>query len=217
LHSVLPKGYSKGTIRKVGSIRMSWTDKVTGLSWETVQDILKQYEDLGPLPGILAPMIESFLPILPLVAILIANVNAYGFGEGFLLSWIGVFIGSIIVFALVRKFGGRFGQFIERKYPRSRTFIHWLEKNGFTTIFLLACFPFTPSSLVNVVAGLSKVPSHTFVTATALGKGVMIFLVSFAGHDLGQLLQKPWKIALVLFVFILMWLFGRKLESKFFK
>jgi uncharacterized membrane protein YdjX (TVP38/TMEM64 family) len=151
------------------------------------------------------------------MAILIANVNAYGFAESILLSWIGVFIGCMTVFGLVRKFGGRFRHFIDRKYPRSQKFIHWLERNGFTTIFLLACFPFTPSSLVNVVAGLSKLPVLTFVIATALGKAVMIFIVSFAGHDLNQLFKQPWKIALILVVFTLMWVMGRKVEAKFMK
>jgi uncharacterized membrane protein YdjX (TVP38/TMEM64 family) len=196
---------------------MTWMDKISALSWEDIERTLKEYESWGPLPGILATMIESFIPVLPLVAIVIANVNAYGFWEGILLSWIGVVIGSVSVFMLARKFGRRFRGFIERKYPRSQRFIHWLEQHGFTPIFLLACFPFTPSSLVNIVGGISKVPIHTFVTATLLGKGVMIFLVSFAGHDLANLFKQPWKIGLIIVVFVLMWFVGRKLESKYFK
>lgn len=196
---------------------MNWIDAISGLSWENIEVILKKYELLGPVPGILAAMIESFIPVLPLVAILIANVNAYGLGEGILLSWIGVVAGSVTVFVLARRFGGKLRGFMERKYPRSQKFIHWLDKHGFTPIFLLACFPFTPSSLVNIVAGISKVPVRIFIAATALGKGVMIFLVSFAGHDLGNLFNQPWKLALVIAVFALMWLSGRKLESKYFK
>lgn len=196
---------------------MNWIETITSLDWQDVEHWLKQYEQLGPLPGILAPMAESFLPVLPLVAILVANVNAYGLGEGILLSWVGVVLGSVSVFAIFRKFGGRLRGWIERKYPKSEKFVHWLERHGFTPIFLLACFPFTPSSLVNIVAGLSKVPLHTFVVATALGKGVMIFLVSFAGHNLDNLFRQPWKIALILCVFFIMWLSGRKLESKYFK
>ncbi|WP_054817012.1 MULTISPECIES: TVP38/TMEM64 family protein [Paenibacillus] len=196
---------------------MNWMETITSLDWHDVEHWLKQYEALGPLPGILAPMAESFLPALPLVAILIANVNAYGLGEGVLLSWIGVVCGSISVFAIFRKFGGRLRGWIERKHPRSEKLVHWLEQHGFTPIFLLACFPFTPSSLVNIIAGLSKVPMHTFVLATALGKGVMIFLVSFAGHNLDSLLKHPLKIALIFLVFFIIWLFGRKLESKYFK
>jgi uncharacterized membrane protein YdjX (TVP38/TMEM64 family) len=71
--------------------------------------------------------------------------------------------------------------------------------------------------LVNVIAGLSKLPVHTFVLATALGKGVMIFMISYAGHDLDQLLKQPWKFALIAIVFTFMWVLGRKLEAKFFK
>ncbi|KPV59037.1 hypothetical protein QJ48_13195 [Paenibacillus sp. A3] len=196
---------------------MSWKETISRLSWQDIEHWLKQYEALGPLPGIIGPMIEAFIPALPLVAILIANVNAYGLGEGFLLSWIGVVAGALCVFLIFRKFGARFRGWIERKYPASRKFIHWLETHGFTPIFLLACFPFTPSSLVNIVAGLSKVPLHTFIVATILGKGVMIFLVSFAGHDLANLLRQPWKIALIVAVFVIMWLFGKKVESKYFK
>ncbi|MCZ8522146.1 MULTISPECIES: TVP38/TMEM64 family protein [Paenibacillus] len=196
---------------------MSWNETLSRMNWHQIENWLKQYEALGPVPGIVAPMVESYIPVLPLVAILVANVNAYGLAEGFLLSWIGVVLGSVSVFAIVRRFGGRIRGWIERKHPRSQRLIHWLETHGFTPVFVLACFPFTPSSLVNIVAGISRIPFHTFAVATALGKGVMIFLVSFAGHDIGGLLRQPWKIALVLGVFALMWLMGRKLEGKYFK
>lgn len=178
---------------------------------------MKQYEALGPLPGVLVPLIESYLPVLPLIAILIANVNAYGLVEGILLSWIGVVCGAISVFWLARRFGGRLRGYIERKYPQSKRWISWVEQHGFTPIFLLACFPFTPSFFVNVASGISRLPFHTFVTATMLGKGVMIFLVSFAGHDLDQLLGQPWKIVLIAVFFLLMWFLGRKVESRYMK
>jgi uncharacterized membrane protein YdjX (TVP38/TMEM64 family) len=190
-------------------------ESFTDLSWQQVKEVLYHYEQLGPLAGIAVPMIEAFLPFLPLVAILVANVNAYGLWEGWLLSWIGVVAGAVCVFALARRFGGRFRLFIERKYPKSQTFIHWLERRGFTLVFLLACFPFTPSSLVNIVAGISKLPFHTFITATLLGKGVMITFVSLAGQDLGNVLEKPWKLIVIIAVFVLMWLAGRKLESRY--
>lgn len=196
---------------------MTWLDRIRSYSWEDIEHVLKQYEALGPLPGILAPMIESFIPVLPLVAILIANVNAYGLVEGIVLSWIGVVVGAVSVFLLTRRFGGRLRGYIERKYPQSKRWIEWVEKHGFTPIFLLACFPFTPSFFVNVASGISRLPFHTFVIATALGKGVMIFLVSFAGHDLHLLLKQPWKIIVIVVFFVLMWFLGRKVETRYMK
>ncbi|MFC3769743.1 TVP38/TMEM64 family protein [Paenibacillus sp. GCM10012303] len=196
---------------------MSGSLDLFGVTLEDVQRMLNQFEALGPFPGILAAWLESLLPFLPLVAILIANVNIYGLGEGFLLSWIGVFSGAVTVFWIVRRFGGRLRHFIERKSPRSTRLIHWLERHGFMPIFLLACFPFTPSFLVNLVSGLSKVPFHTFITATALGKGVMILMVSVVGYDLFDLFKQPWKLVLIVAMFILMAYTGRKIESKYFK
>ncbi|MFC0216624.1 TVP38/TMEM64 family protein [Paenibacillus chartarius] len=196
---------------------MSFTFELSTFNWQQLDEWLTQFEAMGPIPGILVPMSESFLPFLPLVALIVTNVNAYGFWEGLLLSWIGVVLGSISVFLLVRAFGRRFRGFIERKLPRSEKFIHWVETNGFMPIFILACFPFTPSSVVNIISGLSKLEIHKFAIATLLGKGIMIALVSFAGHDLASLLHQPWKLALIVVGFILLWLIGRKLESKFMK
>jgi uncharacterized membrane protein YdjX (TVP38/TMEM64 family) len=196
---------------------MSWVDKLAGWTWEDIEHYLNRYESLGPLPGILAPFIESLIPILPLIAIIVANVNAYGLWEGALLSWIGVVSGAMCVFLFFRKFGGRFRLFIERKYPKSKTFIVWLEQHGFTPIFVLACFPFTPSAFVNIVAGISKLPRLVFLIATSMGKAVMIILVSFAGNDLGSLFKQPWKMVVIALVFLLIWLTGKKLESRYTK
>jgi uncharacterized membrane protein YdjX (TVP38/TMEM64 family) len=186
-------------------------------NWEDIERLLNQYEALGPLPGIIAAWIESLLPFLPLVAILIANVNAYGLWEGIFLSWIGVVTGAISVFWLFRRFGEKFSSFVDRKWPRSRKLTHWLEQKGFLPIFLLACFPFTPSFFVNLIAGISKVPMRIFVIATVLGKGIMIMMVSFVGHDLGAVIEQPWRMAVILLLFVLLAIAGRKLEAKYLK
>jgi uncharacterized membrane protein YdjX (TVP38/TMEM64 family) len=169
------------------------------------------------MPGILAPFIETFLPFLPLVAIIIANVNAYNLWEGILLSWIGVFCGSVIVFWIIRRFGERFRSFIDRKWPRSRKLTQWLEHKGFMPIFLLACLPLAPSFFIILVAGISKMPIRVFVIATALGKAIMILLVSLAGYDLAALFKQPWRLALVALLFIFLVVVGRKIEAKYLK
>jgi len=196
---------------------MTLIEAVSSLSWQDIEQVLNEYEALGPFAGILATMIESFLPILPLVAILIANVNAYGLLEGIFLSWLGVNIGAVTVFWVARRFGGGLRRLGERKFPRLRSLLDRLERIRFTPIFLLACFPFTPSFLLNVVSGLSRVPFHTFLIATASGKLVMIFLVSFLGYDLDNLFHQPFKLVAAAILFALMWLGGKKIEAKYFK
>jgi uncharacterized membrane protein YdjX (TVP38/TMEM64 family) len=186
-------------------------------TWEDIEGFLNKFEALGPLPGILAAFVESFLPMLPLFAILIANVNAYGLWEGVLLSWIGVFCGSVSVFWVVRRFGERFRKFIDRKWQKSRKLTLWLEHRGFMPVFLLACFPFTPSFFVTLIAGISKMRMRVFVVATAVGKAVMIILVSLVGYDLGALFKQPWRLALIAVLATLLVVLGRKIEAKYLK
>lgn len=192
-----------------------WSTYLKGLTEEDIQALLDRYSALGPLPGIALPLIEALLPFLPLVVFVFANALAYGMWAGFLYSWIGVCLGALLVFLLSRWFGRRYGDRIRRRYPKTERFFTWVEHRGFTPIFLLSCFPFTPSVLVNVSAGFSKMPLHTFMTAIMLGKAVMIFILSYLGADLKTIWEQPWRLAVVLAVLILMWLGGKQLEKRF--
>lgn len=192
-----------------------WISYAKDINLEEIKSLLQRYSQFGPLPGILLPFLEALLPILPLVVFVVANAAAYGMWLGFLYSWIGVTSGSLLVFMLARRFGYRYGDRIRRKFPKSEKFFGYIERKGFTPIFLLACFPFSPSVIVNIASGLSKIPLHTFLIAMALGKGVMIFTLSFLGHDLQAMADQPWRIVMAVSILFLMWIGGRKLEARY--
>lgn len=185
------------------------------LTLDDIQNFLNRYSDLGPLPGILLPLLEALLPFLPLVVFVVANASAYGMWLGFFLSWIGACAGALIVFMLARRLGGKFGERIRKRMPQMERFFSWIERKGFTPIFVLSCFPFSPSALVNIASGLSKIPLHTFLIAIAMGKAVMIFTLSFLGHDLRALIEHPWRMAVAGLILIILWLAGKKLESRY--
>lgn len=90
----------------------------------------------------------------------------------------------------------------------------WIERKGFAPIFILFCFPFTPSALINVVAGLSRISIRQFVLALALGKLVMIFILSYIGSDLTSFIHKPVKTIIVIGVIFTLWYVGKKIEVK---
>lgn len=194
---------------------MNWIDYLRNFEEEDFLEILDKYEALGPLPGIFLPFVEAFLPILPLIVIVLANAAAYGLWKGFLFSWIGVTLGSIIIFSLARKYGHRFYAYILRRSPKGKAFFEWIERKGFTPIFILSCFPFSPSFVVNVVSGMSKIPFHTFLVAVLTGKAFMLFLVSLVGFDIFGIFHNPWRFVLVTSIFALVWLIGRALEKRF--
>ncbi|NSL52027.1 TVP38/TMEM64 family protein [Calidifontibacillus erzurumensis] len=181
---------------------------------ENILKVLEEYAALGPLPGILLPMIEAILPVFPLILFVMANAAAFGLWKGFIISWIGATLGAFIVFFTVRKLGRqRFFNFLT-KHQKVKKLMNWIERHGFGFIFILLCFPFSPSSLINLVAGLSRVSTQQFVLAVIFGKLVMIFTISFIGYDLKSLVQQPNKTIFVLILMFLLWYIGKKIERR---
>ncbi|MCH1626857.1 TVP38/TMEM64 family protein [Fredinandcohnia quinoae] len=182
-------------------------------SQENIEALLRDYSSFGPLPGIILPMLEAFIPVLPLVVFVVANAAAFGLWLGFLYSWFGAIAGSLLVFFLVRKYGQRrFFSFVS-KHKKVKGLMSWVERHGFGPIFLLLCFPFTPSAVINVVAGLSKVSTPQFILAVICGKLVMIFTISFIGYDIKALFHKPVKTIIVLGVLVILWFIGKRVEA----
>ena len=72
------------------------------ITFANIEHVLQGYRGLGPLLGVLLPMLEAFLPFLPLIVFVLANAAAYGFFVGFLLSWVGTCAGSFCVFLFIR-------------------------------------------------------------------------------------------------------------------
>ena len=48
------------------------------LTMDNIEELIDKYKLLGPLFGIFLTFIESYLPMLPLFVIVIANAGAYG-------------------------------------------------------------------------------------------------------------------------------------------
>ncbi|HEY4531790.1 MAG TPA: TVP38/TMEM64 family protein [Kurthia sp.] len=183
------------------------------LSIASFQEIAGEYRIIGTFIALLLPILESFLPFLPLAAFVVANATAYGLWLGFLLSWGGAVIGSYCVFLIIRKYGhNRFFGFITNR-PSIQKLIRWVEMQGFTPLFILLCFPFTPSSVVNVVAGLSNLKKKSYLITIMSAKFVMILVISWIGSDLQSLITKPWKTVLIVIAIILMWLGGKWVEK----
>lgn len=191
------------------------------IDWEALKDIenwnywLSQYAGFGPLPGIVLAMLESFFPPLPLFAIVAGNAAAFGLWWGALFSWIGTTLGSIIVFFLFRFFSKKRMKEYLTRHPKAKQFFHWVEKKGFTPIFVLYSFPFSPSSLVSLTAGLSSVSIPTYLTAVIMGKAVVVFIMSYIGHDIFDIIKQPWRLIPISLVIFLLWYGGKLLEKRY--
>ncbi len=184
------------------------------LTLENIMEILERYESFGPIPGFFLPMLEAFLPFLPLFVFVMANAGAFGLWFGFLLSWSGAVAGAFLVFFLVRTYGQRKILSFLQRHRQVKKLMNWVDRHGFGPVFLLLCFPFTPSAVVNIVAGLSNISTGQYLLAVMSGKAVMIFTISFIGYDVGALFREPARTAVVIAGIAVLWFVGKQIEAR---
>ncbi|WP_414054081.1 TVP38/TMEM64 family protein [Macrococcus equi] len=178
-----------------------------------INGYFETFKSFGIIIAFLLPFIEAFFPILPIALFAVVNVNTYGLIWGFIITWLGAFCGAYIVFLLVRRYGQhKFLRHLNR-HPHTMKFIRRVNDKGVLPLFILLCFPFTPSSLVNVVAGLSTVSIRRYLIAVLLGKAIMLFMLSFIGSDIYSFVREPKKSIIVAIVLLLLWFTGKLLEN----
>ncbi|EAH0334887.1 TVP38/TMEM64 family protein [Listeria monocytogenes] len=189
-----------------------WQDMMNFFSYDNLMYWLSEYRNLGPLLAFLLPFIEAFLPFLPFIVFVVVNVNAYGLLIGFLISVIAAIAGSLCVFLLARKFGQtRFLRFISG-HKQIKRVMEWIDRHGFSPIFILLVMPFTPSSAENIVAGLSKIKVYQFILALVGGKLIKVFAISYIGYDFVDLIHQPLKLAILAVSVVILWFVGKRLE-----
>ena len=118
-------------------------------------------------------VIQNSFTVFPLILVITINLTLFGFINGFLWSWFSSVIASIVVFYGVRYIFQ--GLIIEKFNPK---LISKIEANGFAYVFQARIFPFVPTSLVNILGGLSTIRIFPFVLATSIGNFIYFFLLA---------------------------------------
>lgn len=172
--------------------------------------ILKYVKQVGPVLGISFPIIETFLPFLPLVLFVIINVSVFGFFWGYLYSWIGNCLGSFLLFLLLRKVGGKKIEKIILKSKYSSTLTKIKTKN-LSVMFVLYCFPFTPSFLISGAAALANMNSYEFIYILLPAKLIMMISLSFIGQNVSSFFQSPLKSFLYIVIIFIFNILSKKL------
>ena len=179
---------------------------------QNIYDIVNDYWILSIIAGLTSVFIESFLPILPLVAIVTANAALFGMYLGLIISWIGSSLGTICLFLLVKKVGNKkFTKIL--KNEKVEKAVDWIEEKGFKLLFLAYACPFLPACVITISQGLAKRHTTDFISAVVAGKLVMFFIVSYIGNDIIGFIRNPLKVITLLLITFLSWKIGKKLNK----
>jgi uncharacterized membrane protein YdjX (TVP38/TMEM64 family) len=194
-----------------------FTDSGSKLTHINIDDLVSRLKSYGPyalIIGILAIILQTFIPFSPFILIAGANVLVFGFMYGFIINYAASCVGAILAFLFARHLGRAW---VERKmmcFPIMHQFNKRLEKEGFIYILLGRLMFMFPSSVVNYGGGISKISNRDFITATLIGKFPIIFMESLIAHDLKNFHQYRGRLLLLLTIFILLIIIGNWMRQK---
>jgi uncharacterized membrane protein YdjX (TVP38/TMEM64 family) len=155
------------------------------LDW--VGDAQKKIEGLGVWSGIVYPLCYSVcnLFLLPGGILSIGGGFFFGLWWGFFLVLIGNLIGAAGAFAIARKIGRRQVEKLLAGNRRLLLLDQAIERHGWKIVVLSQLSPLAPSSLLNYLYGLTRVPIGRCLLWIALGQTPGLFLYVYIG-TLGQ-------------------------------
>jgi len=136
---------------------------------------------LGPIFFILLQILQVVIPIIPGGVSSAAGVLIFGPYLGFVYNYVGISIGSVIIFLLGRRYGKPFilSMISDKTYDK---YIGWLDNQSrFEKLFALAIFlPVAPDDALCLMAGLTNMTVKKFTLIILLAKPASIFLYSMA-------------------------------------
>lgn len=183
---------------------------------EYIQELFRLAQDywiLTMIVGLFSTFIESFFPILPLIAIVTANAAIFGMGVGLLISWIGSSLGTAALFLLISKHNDN-KLFNKLRNKKTHKAIAWLEKQGFKLLFIAYSCPFAPGCLITIASAFCKKSITSFLPAMMSGKFVMFLVVSYIGSDIKDFIINPVKIGIFVLLVLLSWKMGNRFNLK---
>ncbi|HBL3779532.1 TPA: TVP38/TMEM64 family protein [Enterococcus faecium] len=145
---------------------------------------------LGPIIFVFIQILQVVIPIIPGGISTAAGVLIFGPYAGFIYNYIGICIGSIIIFLLGRRYGKPFilSMISDKTYNK---YISWLDnQNRFEKLFALAIFlPVAPDDALCLMAGLTNMSVKRYTLIILIAKPLSIFLYSMALIYGGQYLS----------------------------
>lgn len=118
-------------------------------------------------------VIQNSFTIIPLIIIITINYALFGFFNGLLWSWLTSIIAAGIWF-----FGSRyfFNDWVQKK--TNQELLSKMEQNGLLFVFQARIIPFVPTSLINILSGLSSIKFKHFLVGTMFGNLIFFFVLS---------------------------------------
>ncbi len=170
----------------------------------------------GLIFGFLMVLTEAFIPILPLGVFVSLNINAFGFFIGVVISWLANCLGSYIAYLFFNILETK----LLYKLVKNKTAkkideqIHRFNKIKFQNLVLIITLPFTPSCLINLLAGVSNMSKEKYLSALIIGKAFMITFWGYIGKSFIESLTDIKALIFIGFILLLAYISSKVVSKK---
>jgi phospholipase D1/2 len=182
----------------------------TPLSALAQPDNIRQWLlDIAEIPWapliVLAIFILGGLVVFPVMLLIAATAAAFGPWLGFALAGIGAIASAMVTYGIGAAIGREAVETVMG--PRLHRVRRSIAERGVLAVAAIRLVPIAPFTLVNLVAGASKIPFADYLFGTIIGMAPGLILMSALGHQLWSIVSEPTLTNILLFTLaVLAWL-----------
>lgn len=187
-------------------------EEVLKIIYEFIINSVNSSSFLGPVLACFLIFIESIIPVLPLFVFITVIFLKYGAIFGFILSWLFTVLGCMSSYFLVKYLANKF---FKLDGPKLKKIISTIKKVTFPELVTIIAIPFTPAFLINIAAGMAKMPTKKFVLAIMIGKISLVLFWGFIGTSLVDSLKNPIIMLKIVIIVLIAYIISFLVNKKF--
>ncbi|MBU5362080.1 VTT domain-containing protein [Enterococcus raffinosus] len=137
-----------------------------------LQHFIKNFGNFAIVAFIVVQAIQPIVPFLPGGFATIVGMLMFGNIPGVLYSYIGLVIGEVGLFLLVRRFGSRFARLVlsEKNFEKFETTLQDHTQDIKKLLIVCFIFPFLPDDLTCLVAGMTDLSFREYLKIVLIFK-----------------------------------------------
>lgn len=173
------------------------------------QSIREWLADIAEMPGaplvVLAAFIIGGLLVFPVLLLIAATAAVFGPWHGFALAGTGAILSAVVTYGLGAAIGRNAMENVLG--PRLSRVRRGIVQRGVLAVAAVRLVPIAPFTLVNLIAGASRIRFSDYLLGTMIGMAPGLILMCALGYQIWSIITQPTLTNILLFVLaVLAWL-----------
>lgn len=185
------------------------------MSFHQLEEWFDVFRQFGYIPGFIMLYLRAIVPVLPLTLYVVLLMHAYGSIPGIIISWLGIVTGTFTVFLVCKKLVNTERMKSVKRRKSVQRLISFVDRQGLIPLFILLCFPFTPNTLINLVASLSHIKVKYYFIVLTISKLISITILEVMGREVTTIFTNPIRALIMLLLLVALWFISKKVEKHF--